>query len=78
MYTYNCTYVKSVYLQIHSYMPTCICRALIQQSSAYGVNVSLADVRIFPEVGSRWSSAYLIYSNYYLLSCNFHMFIKAS
>ena len=40
------------------------CRVVTQQSSAYGVNVSLAVVNILPELGSYWSSAYFIYSNY--------------
>ena len=38
--------------------------ALIQQSSAYGVNVSLADVRILPEEGNCCSSAYFICNIY--------------
>ena len=48
-----------------------------QQSSAYGVNVSLAVVGILPELGSCWSSAYFIYNNYICVLCNFHIAIAS-
>ena len=51
MYVYLCHHLLHL---IH--------RPVIQYSSAYGVNVSLAVVCILPDDGNCWSSAYLTYN----------------
>ena len=74
--TYVAMYVHPVcvHMTISIHVHMFVKYVVTQQSSAYGVNVSLAVVSILPEVDNCWSSAYFIYNNNYIcVLCNFHL-----
>ena len=62
--SYVCMYTQFVYTWLSIHMHMFVKYIVTQQSSAYGVNVSLAVVGILPEVDNCWSSAYFIYNKY--------------